>query len=171
MFFSLENELYICKSELGNCQIELESVKNSNIQLTEENSALQMSSKNSMSESQSLMAEMQMIKDTGRGKNNYFSVKLKIILRNWSSFYCDFTVDFCLIIGNNDTNIMSEQLSKDTARMHRLELDNQRLKSDIEDLKMNGIKEQSEKCLKLERENKCQALTIKQLQVLFILVS
>lgn len=128
----LENELYICKSELGNCQIELESVKNSNIQLTEENSALQMSSKNSMSESQSLMAEMQMIKDTGRG--------------------------------NNDTNIMSEQLSKDTARMHRLELDNQRLKSDIEDLKMNGIKEQSEKCLKLERENKCQALTIKQLQ-------
>merc|ERR1719270_2313227 len=29
---------------------------------------------------------------------------------------------------------------------------------------MNGIKEQSEKCLKLERENKCQALTIKQLQ-------
>ena len=30
---------------------------------------------------------------------------------------------------------MSEQLSKDTARMHRLELDNQRLKSDIEDLK------------------------------------
>ena len=68
LFFSLENELYICKSELGNCQIELESVKNSNIQLTEENSALQMSSKNSMSESQSLMAEMQMIKDTGRGK-------------------------------------------------------------------------------------------------------
>ena len=95
----------------------------------------------------------------------------RIILRNQSSFYCDFTVDFCLIIGNNDTNIMSEQLSKDTARMHRLELDNQRLKSDIEDLKMNGIKEQSEKCLKLERENKCQALTIKQLQVLFILVS
>merc|ERR1719150_3651653 len=34
----LENELYICKSEMGNCQIELESVKNSNIQLTEENS-------------------------------------------------------------------------------------------------------------------------------------
>ena len=68
LFFSLENELYICKSELGNCQIELESIKNSNIQLTEENSALQMSSKNSMSESQSLMAEMQMIKDTGRGK-------------------------------------------------------------------------------------------------------
>ena len=66
--FSLENELYICKSELGNCQMELESVKNSNIQLTEENSALQMSSKNSMSESQSLMAEMQMIKDTERGK-------------------------------------------------------------------------------------------------------
>jgi len=48
--------------------MELESIKNSNIQLTEENSALQMSSKNSMSESQSLMAEMQMIKDTGRGK-------------------------------------------------------------------------------------------------------
>ena len=48
--------------------MELESVKNSNIQLTEENSALQMSSKNSMSESQSLMAEMQMIKDTERGK-------------------------------------------------------------------------------------------------------
>ena len=72
-----------------------------------------------------------------------------------------------LSIGNNDTNIMTEQLSKDTAKMHRLELENQRLKSSIEDLKMNGIKEQSEKCLKLERENKCQALTIKQLQVYF----
>ena len=63
---------------------------------------------------------------------------------------------------------MTEQLSKDTARMHRLELENQRLKSDIEDLKMNGIKEQTDKCLKLERENKCQALTIKQLQVYFL---
>jgi hypothetical protein len=47
--------------------MELESVKTSNIQLNEENSALQMSNKNSMSESQSLMAEMQFIKDTGRG--------------------------------------------------------------------------------------------------------
>merc|ERR1712088_1249912 len=66
--------------------------------------------------------------------------------------------------GESDTNIMTEQLSKDTAKMHRLELDNQRLKSEIEDLKLNGIKEQTEKCLKLERENKCQKLTIKQLQ-------
>ena len=64
---------------------------------------------------------------------------------------------------------MTEQLSKDTAKMHRLELENQRLKSEIEDLKLNGIKEQTEKCLKLERENKCQKLTIKQLQVIFCL--
>ena len=62
---------------------------------------------------------------------------------------------------------MSEQLSKDTAKMHRLELENQRLKSEVDDLKMNGIKEQTNKCLKLERENKCQALTIKQLQVCY----
>ena len=47
--------------------MELESVKTSNIQLNEENSALQMTNKNSMSESQSLMAEMQLMKDTGRG--------------------------------------------------------------------------------------------------------
>ena len=47
--------------------MELESVKAANLQLNEENSALQMSNKSSMSESQSLMAEMQMIKDTGRG--------------------------------------------------------------------------------------------------------
>ena len=58
--------------------MELESVKNSNIQLTEENSALQMSSKNSMSESQSLMAEMQMIKDTGRGKQILALVKNRV---------------------------------------------------------------------------------------------
>ena len=70
-----------------------------------------------------------------------------------------------LLIGNNDTNIMSEQLSKDTAKMHRLELENQRLNLEVDDLKMNGIKEQTKKCLQLERENKCQALTIKQLQV------
>ena len=48
--------------------MELESVKTSNIQLNEDNSALQMCNKNSMSESQSLMAEMQLMKDTGRGK-------------------------------------------------------------------------------------------------------
>ena len=47
-----------------------------------------------------------------------------------------------LLIGSNDTNIMSEQLSKDTAKMHRLELENQRLKSEVDDLKMNGFKEQ-----------------------------
>ena len=70
----------------------------------------------------------------------------------------------CHVLGN-DTNIMSEQLNKDTAKMHRLELENQRLRNENDDLKMNGIKEQSEKLLKLERENKCQALTIKQLQV------
>ena len=62
---------------------------------------------------------------------------------------------------------MSEQLSNGTAKMHRLELENQRLKSEVEDLKMNGIKEQTEKCLKLERENRCQALTLKQLQVCY----
>lgn len=50
-----------------------------------------------------------------------------------------------LLIGSNDTNIMSEQLSKDTAKMHRLELENQRLKSEVDDLKMNGFKEQTKK--------------------------
>ena len=90
--FSLENELYICKSELGNCQMELESVKNSNIQLTEENSALQMSSKNSMSESQSLMAEMQMIKDTGRGK------QILALTKNRVTFYF---LSFIIILINH----------------------------------------------------------------------
>ena len=70
--------------------MELESVKNSNIQLTEENSALQMSSKNSMSESQSLMAEMQMIKDTGRGKISHFLLFNETML-------CD-SIKHCLMI-------------------------------------------------------------------------
>ena len=68
--------------------MELESVKNSNIQLTEENSALQMSSKNSMSESQSLMAEMQMIKDTERGKQIVgFLAGSAFIIIYYSFFY------------------------------------------------------------------------------------
>ena len=67
--------------------MELESVKNSNIQLTEENSALQMSSKNSMSESQSLMAEMQMIKDTGRGKQILALVKNRVAFFSFIYYY------------------------------------------------------------------------------------
>merc|ERR1712141_778759 len=105
------------------------------------------------------MAEMQLIKDTGRGNTKKES-------SNSTNEDLDVDIYQCRYFGKgeSDTNIMTEQLSKDTAKMHRLELENQRLKSDIEDLKLNGIKEQSEKCLKLERENKCQALTIKQLQ-------
>ena len=76
--------------------MELESVKNSNIQLTEENSALQMSSKNSMSESQSLMAEMQMIKDTGRGKQILALVKNRVAFYDFSFiYYYFFDKSFC----------------------------------------------------------------------------
>ena len=65
---SLENEVLRFKTELNNSQIERDSDKSRIEELMEENYALQMSTKNSLSESQSLLAEMQVLKGS-RGES------------------------------------------------------------------------------------------------------
>ena len=100
-------------------------------QVLEENLTLQMNSKSSMSESQSLFAEMQHMQKGNR---------------------------------NRDTNILSEQLGQELTKIHRLELENQKLRADNDDLRLNGFQEVSEKLLKLEKENKQYWLTIQQLE-------
>ena len=60
---SIENELYKYKTELHNAQLESESDKKRIDELEEENLQLQMSSKSSISESQSILAEMENMKN------------------------------------------------------------------------------------------------------------
>ena len=100
-------------------------------QVMEENLVLQMSSKNSMSESQSLFAEMQNMQKGSR---------------------------------NRDTNILSEQLGQELSKIHRLELENRKLRAENEELRLNGFQETSEKLLQLEKENRQYSLTIQQLE-------
>eukprot|EP00095_Tigriopus_kingsejongensis_P007000 maker-scaffold430_size173499-snap-gene-0.51 protein:Tk07000 transcript:maker-scaffold430_size173499-snap-gene-0.51-mRNA-1 annotation:"PREDICTED: girdin-like" len=126
---SLENEILHYKSELNKVHLDRESDKQRMDALSEENYALQMSTKGSFSESQSLMAEMQVLKDRG-GK---------------------------------DTNILTEQMGHDVTRIHRLELENQQLLSQLEDAKVDGFHKSSEKILELEKQNKKYSITIKQL--------
>lgn len=60
---SIENELYKYKAELHNAQLETENDKKRIEELEEENLQLQMSSKSSISESQSILAEMETMKN------------------------------------------------------------------------------------------------------------
>ena len=132
MILTLENEILRYKSEMNQVQLERESDKQRLDELAEENYALQMSTKNSFSESQSLLAEMQSLKGSSRGK---------------------------------DTNILSEQIDKDVTKIHRLELEVQRLTSELEDARVNGFHESSERILELEKANKKYSITLKQLEV------
>lgn len=71
---------------------------------------------------------------------------------------------FSIPISGKDTNILTEQLGQDITRVHRLELENQRLLSELENAKEKGFSEFSGKLLELEKENKRQSITIEQLQ-------
>jgi myosin heavy subunit len=62
---SIEQELFKYKAELHNCQLESENDKKRIEELEAENIQLQMSSKSSISESQSILAEMENIRNRG----------------------------------------------------------------------------------------------------------
>ena len=64
-FNSIEQELFKYKAELHNCQLESENDKKRIEELEAENLQLQMSSKSSISESQSILAEMENIRNRG----------------------------------------------------------------------------------------------------------
>ena len=96
----LENDIIRFKGDMERSQHERENDRMKIKDLMEENAALHLSQKNSVSESQSLLAEMEAM------KGNY---------------------------SGSDLNILSEQLGKDAvSRVHRLELDNQRLQRELE---------------------------------------
>lgn len=61
---------------------------------------------------------------------------------------------------------MSEQIDKDVSKIHRLELENQKLRSELEEVKRSGFHATGEKILDLEKENKRYSMTVKQLEVL-----
>ena len=78
--FSLENEILRYKSDLNTLQIERESERQRMEELQEENLALQMSTKNSFSESQSLLAEMQVLRGSKGKSTKYICRSLRVLL-------------------------------------------------------------------------------------------
>lgn len=62
------------------------------------------------------------------------------------------------------TNILSEQNEGGLARIHRLELENRKLSSEIDSLRDAAAKANNEQILNLEQEKKKQSMTIKQLE-------
>ena len=100
----------------------------------------QLSSKSSLSESASLMAEMQ----------NSAAMATGNMMASGSG---------------TGSQAMSEQLmNKDSLLIHKLELENQRLRSELDEVKLNGLREQSEKLLELEQEVKRKDLTLRQVE-------
>ena len=79
----------------------------------------------------------------------------------------DFTFShvFDSFLAGQDTNILTEQIDKDVTRIHKLELENARLLSELEDLKVNGVKESSARILDLEKANKKHEMSARQSEV------
>jgi len=128
----LENDIIKYKGEIERLQHDREHDRNKIKDLAEENAALTLSQKNSLSESQSLQAEMQVLKGNYSGK---------------------------------DLNILSEQLGKDAvSRVHRLELENQRLQRELEAAKTERNKMEKEVAYEYEMENKKVQASISRLE-------
>jgi len=128
----LENDIIKYKGEIERLQHDREHDRNKIKDLAEENAALTLSQKNSLSESQSLQAEMQVLKGNYSGK---------------------------------DLNILSEQLGKDAvSRVHRLELENQRLQRELEAAKTERNKIEKEVAYEYEMENKKVQASISRLE-------
>merc|ERR1719259_372932 len=135
--------------------MEMESDKKKIEELQEENSALQLSSKSSLSES-SLMAELGQQSGSGFNASGMYGVHGGVNgphgLHSGSS-------------GSRGGQAVSEQLmNKDSLLIHKLELENQRLRSELDDVKLNGVREQSDELLQLEQEVKRKDLTLKQVE-------
>ena len=60
----------------------------------------------------------------------------------------------------------NEKLEKDTTRVHRLELENQRLRSELDSAREKGFHESSERILELEKEKQKLSVNVKQLELL-----
>ena len=60
------------------------------------------------------------------------------------------------------TAVGEQLMNKDSLTVHKLELENQRLRSELDDLQLNGLRQQSDKLLELEQEIKRKDLTLKQ---------
>ena len=118
----LENDIIRFKGDIERSKHERENDRMKMKDLMDENAALHLSQKNSVSESQSLLAEMETMKGNHSG---------------------------------SDLNILSEQLGKDAvSRVHKLELDNQRLQRELEASKAEKSKAEKESVQEFESENR-----------------
>ncbi|XP_071747286.1 uncharacterized protein [Lepeophtheirus salmonis] len=127
--FSLESEMLQYKSEINNLNMVIENDKIKINDLIEENMSLSLNTKNSLSESQSLLIELQSLKNL-----------------------------------DTDSNVLAEQLGKDLPKIHRLEIENQHLKTELEKLQVEGFHALSGKILDLEKENKKYSLEVTHLK-------
>jgi len=128
----LENDLIRVQGDLERLQHEREVDRNKIKDLQEENTALGLSQKNSLSASQTLQAEMEAMKGS---------------------------------VTSKDLNLLSEQLGKDAVtRVHRLELENQRLQRELEAAKTQCLKTEKNSAYELEVETKRVTLEVSRLE-------
>jgi len=128
----LENDLIRVQGDLERLQHEREVDRNKIKDLQEENTALGLSQKNSLSASQTLQAEMEAMKGS---------------------------------VTSKDLNLLSEQLGKDAVtRVHRLELENQRLQRELEAAKTQCLKTEKNSAYELEVETRRVTLEVSRLE-------
>jgi len=128
----LENDLIRVQGDLERLQHEREVDRNKIKDLQEENTALGLSQKNSLSASQTLQAEMEAMKGS---------------------------------VTSKDLNLLSEQLGKDAVtRVHRLELENQRLQRELEAAKTQCLKTEKNSAYEMEVETRRVTLEVSRLE-------
>ncbi|XP_076028597.1 protein girdin isoform X5 [Oratosquilla oratoria] len=117
----LENTILTLKQQINELNIERDIDRERLQEVMEENAQLQLSNKNSLSESAMLVAELDVLKTK------------KIV---------------------NGSSMSNDLIGDAQARVLQLELDNQRMRGELEQFKREGVYASSEKVLELEKENK-----------------
>lgn len=93
-------------------------------------------------------------------RSRFLDVTKFACLKVWP--YCIISFALPLFSAGQDTNILTEQIDKDVTRIHKLELENARLLSELEDVRVNGVKESSARILELEKANKKHEMSARQ---------
>ena len=93
-------------------------------------------------------------------RSRFLGVTKFACLKVWP--YCIISFALPPFSAGQDTNILTEQIDKDVTRIHKLELENARLLSELEDVRVNGVKESSARILELEKANKKHEMSARQ---------
>ena len=133
---SVENELYKYKAQLHNSQLESENDKKRIEELEEENLQLQMSSKSSISESQSILAEMETMKNS---KNQDTNILTEQLGEGMSRIH---KLEFELKrLRAENEDLKLDKFHSDSQKMLNLETENKKLSLTIQQLQKTSTKD------------------------------